>query len=386
MKKKIAILGSTGSIGKNLIKLIEKNSSEFDLLLLTTYKNYQEILKQAIRLKVKNLIIIDNKSYQAAKRKNSNKKIKIYNSFNYFDKIFKSKIDYTMSAIIGLDGLSPTLNIIKHTKIIAIANKESIICGWNLLSKELKKNNTQFIPVDSEHFSIWFAINNNSKNIDKIILTASGGPFLKLPLNKFKNINITDALKHPNWKMGKKISIDSATMMNKVFEIIEAKKIFNISYKNLSILIHPSSYVHALIKFSNGMIKIIAHETDMKIPIHNTLYSKNINQIKTRNIDIKKLNNLKLENINKNKYPSVNIIKNLPEKNSLFETILVSANDELVKLFLEKKIKFTDIGRKLIKLLKLNEFTKYKRISPKNINEIIKLNNYVRIKINSKGI
>ena len=386
MKKKIAILGSTGSIGKNLIKIIEKNSSEFNLILLTTYKNYQEILRQANKLKVKNIIIIDSKSYQVAIKKNNNKKLKIFNSFNHFDKIFKFKIDYTMSAIIGLDGLSPTLNIIKHTKIIAIANKESIICGWNLLAKELKKHRTKFIPVDSEHFSIWFATNDNITNIDKIVLTASGGPFFKLPLNKFKNINISDALKHPNWKMGKKISIDSATMMNKVFEIIEAKKIFNITYNNISILIHPSSYVHALIKFSNGMIKIIAHETDMKIPIYNTLYSYNTNNINTNNIDIKKLNSLELENINKNKYPSVKILKNLPEKNSLFETILVSANDEFVKLFLEKKIKFTDISKKLIRFLKLKEFTKYKSISPKNINDIIKLNNYVRIKINSKGI
>ena len=144
--------------------------------------------------------------------------------------------------------------------------------------------------------------------------------------------------------------------------------------------------MHALIKFSNGMIKIIAHETDMKIPIFNTLYNDNTNNINTNNIDIKKLNSLELENINKNKYPSVKILKNLPEKNSLFETILVSANDEFVKLFLEKKIKFTDISKKLISFLKIKEFTKYKTISPKNINEIIKLNNYVRIKINSKGI
>ena len=147
-----------------------------------------------------------------------------------------------------------------------IVNKESIICGWNLIKKELNKNKTKFIPVDSEHFSI-FKIIKNVKNdqINKIIITASGGPFLKKKIHR--QITIKDALKHPNWKMGKKISIDSATLMNKVFEVIEAKKIFNISYKKISILIHPSSYIHAIVKFKNGITKILIHDPDMKILI-----------------------------------------------------------------------------------------------------------------------
>ena len=143
-----------------------------------------------------------------------------------------------MSCISGIQGLKPTIEIIKFTKKIAIANKEAIICGWDLIQKELKKNKTEFIPVDSEHYSIWYALRDiNKELIEKIYLTASGGPFLNKPINKLKNVNYKQAIKHPNWKMGKKISIDSATMMNKVFEIIEAKKIFDISYKKLSILI-----------------------------------------------------------------------------------------------------------------------------------------------------
>ena len=134
-------------------------------------------------------------------------------------KFLKKKIDYSMCSITGLDGLKPTIDIIKFTKKIAIANKESIICGWNLIRRELKKNNTKFIPVDSEHFSIWYGLKNNSDLIEKIYLTASGGPFLNLPYSKFKNIQIKEALKHPNWKMGKKITIDSATMMNKVLKL-----------------------------------------------------------------------------------------------------------------------------------------------------------------------
>ena len=186
--------------------------------------------------------------------------------------------------------------------------------------------------------------------------------------------------------MGKKISIDSATMMNKVFEIIEAKNIFNIDYKELMILIHPSSYVHALIKFKNGIIKIVAHDTDMKIPIFNTLDVNFKKKIKTNKINISKLNDLRLKKVDKRKFPLTKILSILPEKSSLFETVIVSANDELVKLFLNNKIKFTEISKKLLWILKNKEFKKYKRFEPKNISQIIKLNNYVRLKINPKSI
>jgi 1-deoxy-D-xylulose-5-phosphate reductoisomerase len=386
MKKTIAILGSTGSIGKNLIKIVEKNFKDFKVELLSANKNYKDLYKQAIKLNVKNIIVNDVDSYKLALKHRLNKKIKIHNSFNSLNKIFNKKIDYTMSSITGIDGLKPTLDIIKYSKTIAIANKESIICGWNLILKEIKKNKVNFIPVDSEHFSIWYASKNIKTKIDKIILTASGGPFFNLPLSKFKDIKISQTLKHPNWRMGKKISVDSATMMNKVFEVIEAKKIFDINYKDLSILIHPKSYVHAIVKFSDGIIKLIAHDTDMKIPIQNTLCDGFSKKIKTKKIDIKKLNNLNLCIVNKKKFPIVDIIKNMPNKTSLYETVLVSANDEYVKQYLNNSIKFTDIHSKLFKFIKKKEFTKYKRISPKNIKDIIKVNNYVRMKISLKSI
>ncbi len=387
MKKKIAILGSTGFIGKTLLDLLSINKNKYEVLLLTANKNYKELYKQSIKYNVKNLIITNKKSFDCLLRINKNKKIKIFNNFENFNKIFKKKADYVMSSIIGLDGLEPTVKIIKYTKKIAIANKESLICGWNLIRKNLKINKTKFIPVDSEHFSLWFGLNYNYNQIEKIVLTASGGPFINLPLNKFKNINVTQALKHPNWKMGKKITIDSATMMNKVYEIIEAKNIFNLNYNQISVLTHPSSYVHGIIKFKNGMIKIIAHDTDMKIPIFNSIQSE-INKIsyKSKNIDVKKLNYLNLKKVNKKKFPLMSILKILPKKNSLFETVLVSANDELVNLFLNKKIKFTSIAKTLLNIIKDKNFNKYKRIQAININDIKQLNEYVRLKIKSKSI
>ena len=385
MKKKIVILGSTGSIGKTLIEILKKEKKNITLSLLTTNENYKELLKQVKLFDVKNIIINNQKIFLKVKKILQNKKINIYNNFESIDKIFKRhKVDYTMSAISGFDGLKPTIDMIKYTKKIAIANKESIICGWSLIHKSLKINKVQFIPVDSEHFSIWSLLNSTrSKNIQKVFITASGGPFNNLPIKKFKSIKLKDALKHPSWSMGKKISIDSATMMNKVFEIIEAKKIFDIKYNQIEIIVHPRSYVHAMIKFSNGLIKILVHETNMKIPIFNSLFSDFEKKIETKKINFNFLNNLDFKKVNKKKFPVINIIDNLLNKETLFETVLVSANDRLVKHFLEKKIKFNDISKYLLKIIKRKEFQKYKFKVPLNIDEIRFLNKYVSLKIDN---
>ncbi len=381
MKKKIAILGSTGSIGKTLIEIIKKDKKNFKIILLSADKNYKELLKQAKFFKVKNLIINNKNSYRKIKKNKNSNKIKVFNDFDCYKEIFKKKIDYTMSSISGIEGLKPTIEIIKYTKNVAIANKEAIICGWSLINKELKKNKTNFIPVDSEHFSIWYALKGiDKKIIDKIYLTASGGPFLNYPQKKFDKINIGQAVKHPNWKMGKKISIDSATMMNKVFEIIEAKKIFDIPYKKLSIIIHPKSYVHAILKFKNGLTKIIVHDTNMKIPIYNSLYDSN-RLINSKKLDLKILNDLNFQDIDSNRFPIINILNKLPEKSSLFETVLVSINDKLVKLFLMNRIKFTDIFTKMNSMLELNEFKKFKKHRVTKINDIMSLNSKIKEKL-----
>ena len=385
MKKKIAILGSTGSIGKSLINIIKKDKKNFEVILLTANKNYKELYKQSKLLNVKNLIITDLKGYNFLKEKN--KKINVYNDYKNLNKIFKNKIDYTMNSITGLDGLRPTLNVIAKTKTIAIANKESIICGWDLIKKKLDKYKTEFIPVDSEHFSIWSLIKNQKKEtIDKIYITASGGPFISLPINKFKKIKVSDALKHPNWKMGKKITIDSATLMNKVFEVIEAKNIFYLSYKDISILTHPKSYIHAIIKFENGLTKILAHEPDMKIPIYNSLHFSENKNYKTKPLNLNYLNNLDLKKVNLAKFPLVKILEKLPKYPSLYETVLITLNDYLVFKFLEKKINFKKLIYLINKISNFKEFQKYKKIKPKNVDDIYKLRSYVSSKMDAISI
>ncbi len=382
MKIRVAILGSTGSIGKSLLEIIKKNKNNFEIVLLSANKNYKELIKQSKTFNVKNIIVSDYKNYK--KIKNMKLNMKIYNDFNNLNKIFKSKIDYLMSAITGIQGLKPTFKAIKHTKKIAIANKESIICAWHILNNELKRYKTKFIPVDSEHFSIWSTLNNKSyQDIDEIFITASGGPFYRLPLSKFPKIKIKDAIKHPNWKMGKKISVDSSTMMNKVFEVIEAKNIFDLQIKSLKILIHPSSYVHAIVKFKNGLSQMVIHDTDMKIPIHNTVYDHKKFSNKLNKIDINKLNNLELKIPDVKKFPFLKVLKKIPKKHSLFETVIVSTNDALVELFLKNKIKFNSMPKVFFSIINLKKFKKYQSIRPKTIDDVIKLNNLVQIEINS---
>ena len=385
MKKKIIILGSTGSIGKTTIKIILKNKFLFDVILLTANRNYIKLLSQAKILKCRNIILFDKKNFLKAKIINKDKNIKIFNSVKEFLKKQKNKADYTMCAISGMSGLEPLIDIIKITKNLAIANKESIICGWNLIEKKIVKHNVKFIPIDSEHFSIQSLIKNNKNvEIDTIYITASGGPFLKLPILQFKNISVEKAIKHPNWKMGKKISVDSSTLMNKVFEVIEAQRIFKLPISQFKILIHPKSYVHSIVKFHDGTSKFLIHDTSMMIPIFNSLFvDDSTKRFKCKRIDLKIINNLNLSNVNLLRFPAVKFLKMIPNNISLFETVLVSANDCLVDLFLKKKIKYQDIYKNLQKILRLKEFVKLKSSKPKNVLQIIKLSKYVALKTKS---
>ena len=388
MKKKIAILGSTGSIGRNTIQIIEKDKQNFKIELLSTNRNIIKIYDQAKKFKVKNIIIHDKEAFIRNKNFFKKKKIRLFQSvIEYFNKNKKKKLDYTMSSISGLEGLTSTLDIISLSKNIAIANKESIICGWSLIKKKLRKHKTNFIPVDSEHFSILDLIKKEKKaNIKKIFITASGGPFLNQKLKKIKKTNPTNAIKHPTWKMGKKISIDSATLMNKIFELIEAMKIFDLKKSKFDIIIQPSSYVHGIVEFNNGVTKLLTHPTSMKIPIFNSLFNHPHHKFKFERINFDKLNNLNFQKIDFKKFPIDKILNKIPDNDSLFNTLLVSANDTLVDLFLHKKISFYEIYKNLNTIINLKEFSKLKSIKPKNLSQIMDLSHKVRLKTQSLSV
>ena len=385
MIKKIIILGSTGSIGQSTLDVI-KNNKNFKVLVLTSNINIKILYKQAVRYRVKNVIIENYNSYIKYKDLFKKKKINLHLGISFLKKIVKKKVDYCINSISGISGLEPTIQSIPLTKNILIANKESIITGWSIIKKKLNQHKTNFIPIDSEHFSIFQLIKNeNNKNISRIILTASGGPFLNQSIKKSDDIKIKDVIKHPNWRMGKKISVDSATMMNKVFEFIEAKKIFNLKNDQISILIHPTSYIHAIVFFKGEIIKMLAHNTKMTVPIAYALdaYRKNIKKIYIQN-NLKKLNNIKLINPDFVKFPLLNLIKTIPEKDSYFETILVTLNDELVKNYLNSNIKYFYIEKYLLKLIKSPFFKKYYKLKPKNIFDIKNMVNITKNYLNLK--
>jgi len=375
MKKKICILGSTGSIGKSTLNIIRNYKSKLEVVALSTNKNVRLIIKQSKEFDVKNLIINDFQSYKKILKYDLNKRIRIFNNISDFLNINKFKFDVTIVGISGFDGLDPTLKVIPHSKNLSSANKESIICGWKFINKKLKKYKTNFIPLDSEHFSIWSLIKQSDYNmISKIYLTASGGPFFNKPKGKIINAKISDVIKHPNWNMGHKISVDSATLMNKLFELIEASKLFNLPMNKFDIIIHPKSYVHALVNFKNGLSKILIHETKMEIPIFNSIFNKTSEIYKkNKDINFEYLNGKNFIKPSKSIFPLLKIINEYKKNDSYFEIILVTVNDYFVKKFLNGQINFQKMQINLLKKLKDPYLSKYYKKFPKKINDIFKM-------------
>ena len=351
---------------------------------LAANKNYKLICKQILKYKPKYFIIKNKIIFNKVKQKFKNNKTIILNDYKFKN---SKKLDVIVSAIPGIEGLKPTLELIKETKKILIANKESIVCGWNLLKKEAIKNKTKIIPIDSEHFSILKLLEKEDvKLIKKIYITASGGPFLNFKKKQLLKIQPKDTLKHPKWKMGKKITVDSATLMNKMFEVVEAQKLFNIPISKLEILIHPESLVHAIIAFNNGLIKFIYHETSMIIPIANAILERDLkieNFFKTKKRNLNIIKDLTFQKVNSNIFPVIKLktkINELPSSPIIFNAF----NEILVDRFLKKKLSFLGISKTIMSVLNTRLYKKYAIRNPKNIKEIINIDNWARESITKK--
>ena len=377
MKKKISILGSTGSIGSSTFSIINKKKNYFSIYLLAANKNMKLICSQIKKYKPNIFVVTDLKIFKKVKSKFHKSKTLILNNFNSIKP--KKKIDITISAIPGIAGLVPTIHMTKISKKILIANKESVICGWNLLKRVSLTNKTKIVPVDSEHFSISKLLDNiELDNIEKVYLTASGGPFLNLKLNKFKKIKPHHALKHPKWKMGKKISVDSSTLMNKILELIEAQKLFNIPSNKLDIVIHPNSLVHAIITLKNGLSKLIYHETSMVIPLANAIFDNKVNIKDFYKKKIEPFNsNLNFSKVDKKKFPIIN----LKHKANLYPStsIIINASNEiLVDQFIRGKIPYLAISKVIMSILRDRNYKKNAIKRASNLNQIIKTDLWAR--------
>ena len=381
MKTNISILGSTGSIGLTTLKIVDKKKSLFNIDLLSANKNYNLICKQIKKYKPKIFIIKDTNTLNKIKKKFKRKKIFFQNNFQNLN--LKKKSNITISSIPGIAGLSPTISMIKFSKKILIANKESIICGWKFINSIAKKNKVKIIPIDSEHYSIYKLLENHTLDeIDKIFITASGGPLLNYDYRKLKKIRPRQVLKHPKWKMGKKISTDSSNLMNKILELIEAQKIFKLPENKIDILIHPNSLVHAIIQFKNGLSKLLFHDTNMIIPISNAIFENKINikefYIPKTNFKNKEIN-LVFKKVNSKTFP---IIKLKTEINKYPSTgiIINAVNEVMVDKFLKKKVSFLTINKSIFRIMRDRNYIKYAVKDPKSLNDILNIDLWARNK------
>lgn len=358
MIKKIAILGSTGSIGTQALSVIEKNPDHFSVELLSANNNAELLIKQAIRF-VPNIVIIGNKDkYSFVKESLSNFPIKVFSGLDSVnDAMELESIDIVLTAMVGYAGLLPTIKAIEAGKNIALANKETLVVAGQLINKIAIENRVNIIPVDSEHSAIFQCLTGENPDwIEKIILTASGGPFREKSLDFLKTASREEALQHPNWCMGDKITIDSASLMNKGLEAIEAHWLFGLKPEEIEILIHPQSIIHSMVQFKDGSVKAQLGEPDMRMPIHFALsYPERIFSDLPR-MDLAKISNLTFESPDTKKFRNLAISFEVMKKGGNWPCIMNAANEIAVEAFLKGKTGFLEMSDIIENVLEKSSF------------------------------
>ena len=346
MRKKIVILGSTGSIGRQTLEVIKKYSNEFEVVGLSGWENTR-LLKEQISFFKPKIAVVKNEyiAKQLTKEINSLNNIKILWGTNGLIEIsILEKVDITVVAITGIASLIPTYEAVKRGKKVALASKEAMVVAGELLVKEVKARNAKILPIDSEHSAILQCLKNEKKEcVEKIILTASGGALYNFTEAALKDVTIEDALNHPTWEMGKKVTIDSATLMNKGLEAIEAKWFFNIPANKIEIVIHPQSYVHSMVQFIDGTILAQIGEHDMKIPIQYALFYPNRIGNNFSRLDLTKIGQLAFRKPNFNKFPCIKLAYQALELGGTMPAVLNGANEIAVNAFLNSQIGFSTI-------------------------------------------
>ncbi len=346
--KNIAVLGSTGSIGKNTLEVVRnlnRNGFPVSVKYLSAYSNVELLSRQIEEFKPAAVVIFNKESFELLKTRSLNHKCEILCGQHGINEIAsRDDFELVVNALDGFSGLVPTIEAIKNGKDVALANKESLVVAGELIYRMLEKSKTHLLPIDSEHSAILQCIQGEPlEKVTKLILTASGGPFREYSKTLFGSVTIEEALNHPNWKMGNKITIDSATLMNKGFEIIEAKWLFNISVENIEVLIHPQSIIHSMVEFSDGSVKAQLGVPDMKIPIQYALsYPDRIASDFPR-LNFEMMKNLTFEQPDFDKFECLQLAYDVIKLGGSYPVVLNASNEAAVDLFLNKKIKFTDI-------------------------------------------
>jgi len=376
MRKKIVILGSTGSIGQQTLEVIQKYSNEFEVVGLSGWEN-TKLLKEQIRFFKPKIAVVKNADVAKRLKKEINNlnNVKIlWGTDGLIEISILEEVDVTVVAITGIASLIPTFEAVKKGKKVALASKEAMVVAGELLVKEAKSSNAKIIPIDSEHSAILQCLKNEQKDsVEKIILTASGGALYNFTETALKNVSVEDALNHPTWKMGNKVTIDSATLMNKGLEVIEAKWFFNVPANKIEIVIHPQSYVHSMVQFIDGTIIAQIGEHDMKIPIQYALFYPNRMSNNFSRLELTKVGQLTFKKPNFNKFPCINLAYHAIEIGGTMPAVLNGANEIAVNAFLNSKISFSAIPQII-----QNTMKEHKPKYNPNINDILDADYWAR--------
>ena len=370
--KHLSILGSTGSIGDSTLKVVDNLKGQFKIRYLSANNNYKKLADLAKKYKPE-FVIIDKEFYRDLKDLLDSTKIKILtNEEGLIQACSDEKVDIVVNAIVGSFGLRPTITAAENGKVIALANKESLVMAGENVNALIKKTGATILPIDSEHSAIFQSLNGEKYSaINKIILTASGGPFRDRK-DSLEDVTITDALAHPNWAMGNKISIDSATMMNKGFELIEAVHLFNLKPDHIEIIIHPESIIHSMVEFIDGSVIAQMGLPDMMLPIQYALTYPDRKELDLPRLDLHKLKTMNFFDPDRELFPAIDLAIAAIEEGGTIPVVLNAVNEIMVYKFLKGKIKFTDIVKNTEK-----EIAKHKKIKEPSIDQIFEVNNEI---------
>lgn len=359
-KQKLAILGSTGSIGTQTLEIVDAYPENFEVNTLTANDNWQLLAQQAIKYQPDSVVIANETHYKQLKDELSGHLIKVYAGSDAVEQVVESsEVDTVVTALVGYSGLFPTVNAIKHSKKIALANKETLVVAGEIVMALSDKYNAPILPVDSEHSAIFQSLVGEVSPIEKIIITASGGPFLRKTKAELESVTVKDALRHPNWVMGNKITIDSATLMNKGFEVIEARWLFDLKPSQIEVVVHPGSVIHSMVQFADGAIKAQMGVPDMKLPIQYALTFPLRYKINDSRFNFTNGTVFEFFTPDYDRFPLLRLAYESLERGGNMACVINSANEIAVREFLNSKISFTDISRIIHKTVETVEFVKH---------------------------
>ena len=342
--RRVTVLGSTGSVGCNTVSMLESESGQYQVEALTARSNVKLLAEQARRLKPKMVVLSDKSFYRDLKRELAGSGVEVLAGAEALVEAASLNADWVMAAIVGTAGLAPTLAAIRHGAVVALANKECLVSAGVLLTKEVKKFGSDLLPVDSEHNGIFQVFDfKHPEGVEKIILTASGGPFRCFNRQQMRDVTPEEAVVHPNWQMGKKISIDCATMMNKGLERIEAFHLFPIEQKQIEILIHPQSVVHSMVAYCDGSVLAQLGTPDMRMPIAFTLAWPKRISVPVARLDLAEIGQLTFEHPNETLFPALRLAREVLEEGGSAPAVMSAANEIAVEGFLERRIGFLEI-------------------------------------------